>query len=241
MMTRRPHHAHPTSARRQTELLLMFFMLCLTGQSLIADSDQPSKPVEVLVEVGTLVYSQSGKTSECFSSGYLDLLARETNIKTNREPFPVEASSEDLFKYPFVIMSGEKDFVLQESELINLRAYIESGGFVLASSGCSNRTWAKAFRREFARIFPNRTLEKLTTEHEIFHTVFDINDIQTKKRVDSVELFALQLNGRIGLVFSPQGLNDTGNAGGSCCCCGGNEIRNAKYLNANMLAYALLK
>ncbi|MCA9307730.1 MAG: hypothetical protein KDA16_14465 [Phycisphaerales bacterium] len=28
---------------------------------------------------------------------------------------------------------------------------------------------------------------------------------------------------------------------GGCCCCGGNEIRNARYINANILAYALTK
>ena len=41
------------------------------------------------------------------------------------------------------------------------------------------------------------------------------------------------------LILSPDGLNDTANAGPSCCCCGGNEIKSAKEINVNLLAYAL--
>ncbi|MEK6238367.1 MAG: hypothetical protein N2C14_26925 [Planctomycetales bacterium] len=41
------------------------------------------------------------------------------------------------------------------------------------------------------------------------------------------------------LIFSPDGLNDTGKVGGNCCCCGGNEILNARQINVNLLAYAL--
>jgi len=44
--------------------------------------------------------------------------------------------------------------------------------------------------------------------------------------------------GRLGVVYSPDGLNDTGHTEG-CCCCGGNELRNAIEINVNVLAYAL--
>ena len=40
-------------------------------------------------------------------------------------------------------------------------------------------------------------------------------------------LEGLEIDGRIVLIYSPEGLNDTANAGGGCCCCGGNEIRNS--------------
>ena len=52
-------------------------------------------------------------------------------------------------------------------------------------------------------------------------------------------LRGITLNGKIVLLYSPDGLNDSSNAEG-CCCCGGNEIQNAMEINANILAYALL-
>ena len=45
--------------------------------------------------------------------------------------------------------------------------------------------------------------------------------------------------GKIVLIYSQEGLNDTANAGGGCCCCGGNEIRNSQEINVNVFTYAL--
>ena len=50
---------------------------------------------------------------------------------------------------------------------------------------------------------------------------------------------ALEIDGKIVLIFSKDGLNDTGKVGGNCCCCGGNEIKNARQINVNLLAYTL--
>ena len=46
-------------------------------------------------------------------------------------------------------------------------------------------------------------------------------------------------NGKLVVVYSSDGLNDTSHTEG-CCCCGGNEIQNSMEINANTLAYALL-
>jgi hypothetical protein len=56
----------------------------------------------------------------------------------------------------------------------------------------------------------------------------------------------LEVEGRLGAVFSAQGLNDSGSAGvddkgASCCCCTGDEIIGAKFLNANIVVYALTR
>lgn len=186
-----------------------------------------------------LVYG-GGKTGVCFASGYLDLLARETEIDIERKAAVIDMNSDAIFDYPFSIMSGEDDFVLRNDEVEQLRAYLTRGGFVLASAGCSNKAWADAFRREIQRVFPELKLRRIDPSHEIFRTVFEIRRLQTKTATtEATQLWGLTMDRRLVLVFSPEGLNDTGNAGGGCCCCGGNEIRNAKYLNANLLAYVL--
>ena len=48
-----------------------------------------------------------------------------------------------------------------------------------------------------------------------------------------------QINGRLAVVYSKDGLNDVGNAKG-CCCCGGNMITESVLVNVNAFAYALL-
>lgn len=213
----------------------------------IQDSDEKtiadtSKPVDVRVKVANLKYGLSLKTNVCFASGYLELLRRETDIKIDPEPVEIELGSEDLYKYPFVVMSGEGQFQLSELQVEAMHQYLEAGGFILASSGCSNDQWNKSFITQMSRVYPeqaNAGLVNLSLDHEMFHIVFNITSFQTKNRGKKVQLFGLVRNGRLVMVYSPEGLNDTGNAGGKCCCCGGNEIRNAKYINANILAYVL--
>jgi hypothetical protein len=51
-------------------------------------------------------------------------------------------------------------------------------------------------------------------------------------------LEGISLGGRLAVLYSQDGLNDTAHTQG-CCCCGGNEIRNSVQINVNILAYAL--
>ena len=48
-----------------------------------------------------------------------------------------------------------------------------------------------------------------------------------------------EIAGRLGVIYSQDGLNDTAHTHG-CCCCGGNEISNCIQVNVNILAYSLL-
>jgi hypothetical protein len=75
-------------------------------------------------------------------------------------------------------------------------------------------------------------------DHPLFHTVYDIKDLQARHgKPRPIE--GIHLGGRLGVVYSQDGLNDTSHTQG-CCCCGGNEISNAVQVNVNILAYALL-
>lgn len=49
----------------------------------------------------------------------------------------------------------------------------------------------------------------------------------------------LEINGRLVMVYSKDGLNDVSNAKG-CCCCGGNMIVESVAVNVNVFTYSLL-
>ncbi|MBM6693153.1 hypothetical protein H6A71_08895, partial [Bifidobacterium pullorum subsp. saeculare] len=68
--------------------------------------------------------------------------------------------------------------------------------------------------------------------------VHDIRQL-TAKHGTPHPLEGVTVNGRLGVIYSQDGLNDTSHAAG-CCCCGGNEITNAIQVNVNILAYALV-
>jgi hypothetical protein len=190
------------------------------------------------VECANVIYAGT-KSSVCFSEEFLSAVASETSINTSRKFKPVKLAEKELFRFPFAIMTGEGAFTLTEGERKNLKQYLEKGGFLLASAGCSSKEWGESFAREMALIFPDRKLADVPMDHAIFRTVYDVKRLDTSHGGDA-KLQGLTLNGKIVLVYSPDGLNDTATMHG-CCCCGGNEIKNSQKVNANILAYALLQ
>jgi hypothetical protein len=193
-----------------------------------------------------LTYAGS-KSSVCFSEEFLSTIRRETNCNPEIKFTPVRLAKDDMFKFPFAIMTGEGSFRLMDRERQILKSYLMRGGFLLASAGCSSQEWDRSFRQEIRRIFPDKRLTKIKMSHPLFHTVFDIRTI-TLKKGGTTQLEGLEIDGKIVLIYSPEGLNDTatagqkgkkGSKGSRCCCCGGNEIKNSRMINVNIFTYAL--
>ena len=192
---------------------------------------------EGIVQVANLIYAGT-KSSKCFSDHFLVQAEKDTAISTSRRFHAVKLSSDELFEFPLVIMTGEGAFELLDSERQNLRKYVENGGFLLASAGCSSPEWDRSFRAEMARVFPEYSLHILPMDHPVFHTVYDINELKGSHTARAKPLEGITLGNRLGVLYSVEGLNDTTHTTG-CCCCGGNEIRNCLQINVNILAYAL--
>ena len=192
---------------------------------------------ESIVQVANLIYAGT-KSSKCFSDHFLVKAEKESAISTSRRFHAVKLASEELFAFPLVIMTGEGEFTLTPEERENLRCYVERGGFLLASAGCSSVEWDRCLRRELAQIFPGNPLQEIGMAHPIFHTVYEIKSLQAKQGTPR-PLEGITIHGHLGVVYSREGLNDTAHTKG-CCCCGGNEITNAVLVNVNILAYALV-
>lgn len=231
-----------TTRRDISSLSTALASVALLAASLCApvaaqDNANQTEPRFGEVQCANLIYAND-KTSVCFSDAFMAQAQRDANIRTTGKFTPVKLDSPDLFEHPFAVMTGEGAFTLTDAQRRNLLNYLSRGGFIVASAGCSSREWADSFLREIKQIAPDQPLKKLEMDHAIFRTVYDIKTL-TAKQGNRPYLAGLEIDGRIVLVFTEDGLNDTGNAGPQCCCCGGNEIRNAKEVNVNLLAYAL--
>ena len=189
-----------------------------------------------IIKCANLIYAGS-KSSVCFSPNFLVLVDQESSLEMDFEFTPIKLSSPELFDYPFAVMTGEGVFALMEAERVNLRHYLERGGFLLASAGCSSPEWGRSFMKEFRRIFPGHDLRSLPLDHAVYHTLYEIPRVKLKKN-GSALLEGLEMDGRIVLIYSSEGLNDTSTVKG-CCCCGGNEVKNSKEINANIITYSI--
>lgn len=194
------------------------------------------------VTCANLIYGNN-KSSVCFAKQFLSEAEKDANIKTNKTFVKVKLESPDLFKYPFAVMTGEGDFSLTEAQRTNMRAYLENGGFIVSSASCSSTAWNKSMKAEIKKVLPKVKPKKIGATHPIFHMVYDVSKSNYKSSSAKLPvLYGLELDGKIVLVHSPDGLNDTSakDAPSSCCCCGGNEVKSARKINVNLLAYALV-
>ncbi len=205
--------------------------------NVIADSSQVGGESESTVSVAHVVYA-SDKSSECFADHFLTRAEKDSAITTSGKLHSVKLSEEEVYGFPLLIMTGEGAFTMTAAERRNLRTFIQQGGLLLASAGCSSTEWDASFRREMAKVFADIPMEPISMDHLIFHTVYDIERLNAKKGTPK-PLEGIHIGSRLGVLYSQDGLNDTKHKKG-CCCCGGNEITNAEMVNVNILVYSLL-
>ncbi len=215
-------------------ILLLLAALCIPCGAI---ADETAEPAEGQVRVGRLIYAENQKT-KCFANAFLYAVRRETTIHIHRDFDDVPVDQPALFDHPMVIWFGEGAFDFNDAQVENLRAYLTGGGFVLASSSCLDPKWNASFKQTLQRTLPDHQLEPLPMDHPIFDTIYRIPAVRCSRTGDS-QLYGIFLDERLVMVWCPVDLRDVASMGADCCCCGANYVRNAKQINANILAYVL--
>lgn len=85
------------------------------------------------------------------------------------EPEVVELSSDQVFGYPFLFLSGHGNIVLSDDEARRLRRYLENGGFLYVDDDYGLDEY---IRREMEKVFPEKEFVELPFDHEIYDTHF---------------------------------------------------------------------
>jgi hypothetical protein len=221
-------------------LIGMRILLCLAlllVPALTTAADGVISPRQV--QVGNLVYA-GNKTSKCFSDSFLASVSKDAGINLVTKFIPVKSSSaKELSGVAFAIMTGEGAFTMTADERTQLKGWLENGGFLLASAGCSSKEWSASLRNEVKQMFGSDGFTSVSAEHPLFQTLYDVRSI-TLKNNGTARFEGVIVDGRLVCLFSHEGLNDTARVQG-CCCCGGNEITNAHQVVANALVYALVE
>jgi len=91
------------------------------------------------------------------------------NTTITVKPATVEPGSPDIFSYPFVHATGHGNILFSDAEILNLRNYMMSGGFMHFDD---NYGLDEYLRREIKRIFPNNNLVEIPANHPIFQKPF---------------------------------------------------------------------
>lgn len=181
-----------------------------------------------------------GAGPRCFSSRFLALADRDSFINVDRELRAIRLTAEALADHPFIVWAGRGEAALDENRRAVLGQYLRRGGFVLASNTCGDTVWDWSFRALIGRVLPEAEWRAIEADHPLMSSLYEIDRVQTV-RVTEQPLVGLYLEDRMVMLYSPVDLRDAANLGPDCCCCGGDDVINARYVNANALVYALTR
>jgi hypothetical protein len=131
-------------------------------------------------------------------------IGRRTTLRVSERPAEVRLTDPDLSDYPFLYLTGHGDIAFSDREVEILRAYLDAGGFLHADD---NYGLDSSFRREVARVFPDRELAAVPLGHPIYHIVYEFpNGLPKIHEHDGkpAEGLGIFLDGRLVLFYSYQ-------------------------------------
>ncbi|MBC8312698.1 MAG: DUF4159 domain-containing protein [Candidatus Cloacimonetes bacterium] len=94
---------------------------------------------------------------------------QRTEINAQNEQVIVSLKDNRIFDYPFLYLTGHGNIVFSDEEIKNLRNYLKKGGFIYVDDDYG---LDKHFRREIAKVFPDKKLQELSASHPIFHSFY---------------------------------------------------------------------
>ncbi|OGU57051.1 MAG: hypothetical protein A2V66_05295 [Ignavibacteria bacterium RBG_13_36_8] len=125
-----------------------------------------------------------------------------TNIQTKPEYVFVDVSTDDIFYYPFLFMTGHGNVVFSDDEARRLKTYLENGGFLYVDDDYG---LDRSFRREMKKVFPDRDLVELPFGFGLYHVLYDFNYGPPKTHEHDIKPpqgFAIFINGRLAVYYT---------------------------------------
>ncbi len=89
-------------------------------------------------------------------------------------------TAEDLHKFPFLFMTAGGHYTFNAQQKKNLKNYIEQGGFLLMDDCVSDGPGDYFYQsscRLLEDVFGKTEVKTISTEHEIFHNIYDLREV----------------------------------------------------------------
>jgi Domain of unknown function (DUF4159)/Prenyltransferase and squalene oxidase repeat len=126
-------------------------------------------------------------------------------VLTQKDLFP---RNPGLIYYPLLYIHGRGALSFPKEDLDALRHHLETGGTLFADAACGSQAFDAAFRRFAAELMPDRKLEPIPKDDEIYNLDggFDLKDCQYTKAAgggkDFPQLEGIKINGHWAVIYS---------------------------------------
>ena len=100
---------------------------------------------------------------------------RLTRIDSKVTEQVVDGNSDAIFDWPWIFVEDAGAWVISKPEAARLREYLLRGGFIFLDDTHGDYEWANLLNITNA-IFPERRIEDLKDNDELFHVLYDLDD-----------------------------------------------------------------
>ncbi len=98
----------------------------------------------------------------------LTALNQNVGVAVSSQTKDLLLADAQVYNYPILYMHGRQQFQFNRQERERLRQYLENGGVLFADSCCGAKLFDKSFRDMLAQTFPDKKLERIPLDHELF-------------------------------------------------------------------------
>lgn len=116
---------------------------------------------------------------------FMVVVRRVTNLDAHPGANPVALDDPGLRRYPFLYAVEVGYMNLTEQEVEGLRGYLLAGGFLMVDDFWGTREW-DAFEANIRRVFPDRPIEEIPLDHEIFRSYYRIEALKQVPAVNNI-------------------------------------------------------
>jgi len=148
----------------------LIFVLLLTACAWIVSAGAQTR-VESQFRIARLKYSGGGDwyNDPQEEVNLLKFVQQNTTIDCDPRYEFVDLSSDKLFSYPFLYITGHGNINFSDYEVQRLRTYLQQGGFLYADDDYG---MDKAFRREMKKVFPDQAMVELPFSYGLYSCQF---------------------------------------------------------------------
>jgi hypothetical protein len=102
-------------------------------------------------------------------------LRRLTRIQARSTEQVVDLNSDEVFNYPWIYAVQVQSWTFTEEQAKRLREYLMKGGFLMVDDFHGTADW-DAFMNGMRMVLPDRPVEDLDNNDEIFHVLYDVGE-----------------------------------------------------------------
>ena len=207
------------------------------------DNEEASTDKVSLVQI---VYDGVWKTRHVGLSVLLHTFNQRTDVPVKFKVKQIRLNNRAIFNSPLLYITGHEHFSMSKAEVMQLRKYLQNGGFLLAEACCGRKGFDLAFRQLMKQALPTHPLKALSQSASVFATPHQIKTLGVTPTLNQdlgasavpPMLEGVEIEGNTVVVYSRFGLAGGWEMSQSPYAKGYDDVGSIK-LGHNILMYAI--